>query len=175
MQPSARYIGTCRARHCAGTTNRRAARFAQCRCRALRGKRARHWLYRLGWRPLETCEPALESEKAPEHRVSLESNERKFPFPIVTSVLVTLVVLMSVAGAVMLRPRSLGPRRADVMTDERSFPRVRSRRDRERGAAAIAQPGHSLARQRTWAGDVNRMDCIWRVTHQAAILVRSFV
>jgi hypothetical protein len=27
------------------------ARFAQCPCRALHGKRARHWLYRLGWRP----------------------------------------------------------------------------------------------------------------------------
>ena len=28
-----------------------AARFAQCRCRALHGKRATLWLFRLGWRP----------------------------------------------------------------------------------------------------------------------------
>ena len=33
--------------------------------------------YRFG-RPLEACEPALESEKAPEHRVSLGWNERNF-------------------------------------------------------------------------------------------------
>jgi len=29
-------------------------------------------------KPLEACEPTLESEIVPEHRVSLESNERKF-------------------------------------------------------------------------------------------------
>jgi len=37
--------------------------------------------YRCGREP-EACEPALEPEKAHEHRVSLEPNERNFLFPV---------------------------------------------------------------------------------------------